>query len=66
MEKEKIFENVQENIAIENFRTVHKKHEKTKKILQSTLTVMICSLSVTGIVFAKDISTKLYDKKKRI
>ena len=61
MGKEKIFENVQENIAIENFRTVHKKHEKTKKILQSTLTVMICSLSVTGIVFAKDISTKLYD-----
>ena len=61
MGKEKIFENVQENIAIENFRALHKKHERTKKILQSTLTVMICSLSVTGIVFAKDISTKLYD-----
>lgn len=61
MGKEKIFENLQENIAIENFRTVYKKHEKTKKILQSTLTVMICCLSVTGIVFAKDISTKIYD-----
>ena len=61
MEKEKIFENIQENIAIENFRTIHKKHERTKKILQSTLTVMICCLSITGIVFAKDISTKLYD-----
>ena len=61
MEKEKIFENIQENIAIENFRTIHKKHERTKKILQSTLTVMICCLSVTGIVFANDISTKLYD-----
>ena len=61
MEKEKIFENLQENIAIENFRTVHKKHEKIKKIVQSTLTVMICCLSVTGIVFAKDISTKIYD-----
>ena len=61
MGKEKIFKNIQENIAIENFRTVHKKHERTKKILQSTLTVMICCLSITGIVFAKDISTKLYD-----
>ena len=61
MGKEKIFENLQENIAIENFRTVHKKHEKIKKIVQSTLTVMICCLSVTGIVFAKDISTKIYD-----
>lgn len=61
MGKEKIFENIQENIAIENFRTIHKKHERTKKILQSTLTVMICCLSITGIVFAKDISTKLYD-----
>ncbi len=61
MEKDKIFENIQENIAIENFRTIHKKHERTKRILQSTLTVMICCLSITGIVFAKDISTKLYD-----
>ena len=61
MGKEKIFKNIQENIAIENFRTVHKKHERTKKILQSTLTVMICCFSITGIVFAKDISTKLYD-----
>ncbi len=61
MGKEKIFENIQENIAIENFRTIHKKHERTKKILQRTLTVMICCLSITGIVFAKDISTKLYD-----
>ena len=60
MGKEKIFENLQENIAIENFRTIYKKHEKTKKILQSTVTVMICCLSITGIVFAKDISTKVY------
>lgn len=61
MGKDKIFENIQENIAIENFRTTHKRHERTKKIIQSTLTVMICCLSITGIVFAKDISTKLYN-----
>ncbi len=61
MDKENILNNIQENIAIENFRTIHKKHETIKKILQSTLTVMICCLSVTGIVFAKDISTKIYD-----
>ncbi len=61
MNKENILNNIQENIAIEKFRTIHKRQEKTKKILQSTLTVIICCLSVTGIVFAKDISTKLYD-----
>ncbi len=61
MEKEKILENLQENIAIENFRTLHNRHKKTKKILQSTFTTMICCLSITGIVFAKDISTKIYD-----
>lgn len=61
MNKENILNNIQENIAIEKFRTIHKRQEKAKKILQSTLTVIICCLSVTGIVFAKDISTKLYD-----
>ena len=51
MNKENILNNIQENIAIEKFRTIHKRQEKTKKILQSTLTVVICCLSVTGIVF---------------
>lgn len=62
MEKSKILKNLKENIAIENFREINKKSERTKKILQSTLTVTICCLSLTGMVFAKDISTKIYNK----
>ena len=42
MEKSKILKNLKENIAIENFREINKKSERTKKILQSTLTVTIC------------------------
>lgn len=30
--------------------------------MQSTFTVTICCLSLTGMVFAKDISTKIYNK----
>lgn len=62
MSREKILNNIKDNIAIENFRTINRKHEKTKKILQSTLTVAMCSLSITGIVFAKDISNQIYNK----
>ena len=62
MSREKILNNIQDNIAIENFRTINRKHERTKKILQSTLTVAMCSLSITGIVFAKDISNQIYNK----
>lgn len=62
MSREKILNNIKDNIAIENFRTINKKHERTKKILQSTLTVVMCSLSITGIVFAKDISNQIYNK----
>ena len=62
MSREKILNNIKDNIAIENFRTINKKRERTKKILQSTLTVAMCSLSITGIVFAKDISNQIYNK----
>ncbi len=61
MEKEKCFEKLEENMAIENFRTIYCKHKRIKKTLQSTCITIICCLSITGIVFAKDISTKIYD-----
>lgn len=61
MSKEKVLTNLKNNIAMENFREVNQKQNKAKKILQSTFTVIICTLSVTGIVFAKEISTKIYD-----
>lgn len=62
MNKSKILENIKDNVAIDNFRKINRRHEKTKKILQNTLAVVICCLSVTGIVFAKDISNQIYNK----
>lgn len=62
MDKLKILENIKENIAIDNFREINKKHEKMKRMLQSTFMVTICCLSLTGMVFAKDISTRIYNK----
>lgn len=62
MEKSKILENIKDNIAIENFREINKKHEKVKKMLQSSLMVTVSCLSLTGMVFAKDISTRIYNK----
>lgn len=61
MGKEKIYENLAENISLENFKIIDKKNRRIKNILQTTLTVAICSLSITGMVFAKDISTKIYE-----
>ena len=62
MEKSKILENIKDNIAIDNFREIDRKQKKVKKMLQSTLMMTICSLSLTGMVFAKDISTRIYNK----
>lgn len=62
MDKTKILENIKDNIAIENFREINRKHEKVKRMLQSSLMVTVCCLSLTGMVFAKDISTRIYNK----
>lgn len=62
MDKSKILENIKDNIAIDNFREINKKHEKVKRMLQSSLMVTVCCLSLTGMVFAKDISTRIYNK----
>lgn len=62
MSKSKILENIKDNIAIENFREINKRKNRIKKIIQSTLTVTICCLSITGLVFAKDISNQIYNK----
>ena len=61
MSKEKVLDNLKNNIAMENFKEMNRKNIKRKRILQSTLTVVICGMAVTGMVFAKDISTKLYN-----
>ena len=62
MDKLKILENIKDNIAIDNFREINKKHEKVKRMLQSSLMITVSCLSLTGMVFAKDISTRIYNK----
>ena len=62
MDKSKILENIKDNIAIDNFREINRKQEKVKRMLQSSLMVTVCCLSLTGMVFAKDISTRIYNK----
>lgn len=61
MEKENIYENLIENIGLENFKKIDKRKEKIKNAIQKTFTVSICFLSIAGMVFAKDISTKIYE-----
>lgn len=61
MEKEEIYKNLIENIGLENFKRIDKRNAKIKNALQKTLTVSVCALSITGMVFAKDISAKIYD-----
>ena len=62
MDKSKIFENVKDNIAIENFRKTNKRQERATRMIQSSLMITVCCLSLTGMVFAKDISTRIYNK----
>ena len=62
MDKSKILKNIKDNIAIDNFREINRKHEKVKKMLHSSFMVTVCCLSLTGMVFAKDISTRIYNK----
>ena len=66
MDKSKILENIKDNIAIDNFREINRKHEKVKKMLHSSFMVTVCCLSLTGMVFAKDISTRIYNKLRTI
>lgn len=61
MGKQDIYDNLAENIGLDNFKKIDKRNTKIKDGLQKTLTVSICALSITGMVFARDISTKIYD-----
>ena len=61
MGKEKIYENLAENISLEKFKRIDKKQRKIKSIITNTFTLAICTLSITGMVFAKEISIKVYE-----
>lgn len=61
MGKQDIYDNLAENIGIENFKRIDKKKQNRKDFFQKILTVIICMVSITGMVCAKDISIKIYD-----
>lgn len=61
MGKERIYENITENISLEKFKTIDRKQRRTKKIISNIFTLAVCVLSITGMVFAKEISAKVYE-----
>ena len=61
MSKDNIINLIKDDIAISNFKKKYQKQEKLKNIFQNILAISLCTLSITGIVFAKEISTKIYD-----
>ena len=61
MGKEKIYGNLTENIGLEKFKKAERKSEKIKSFLEKTLTIVTASLSISGMVFAKNISQAIYD-----
>lgn len=61
MPEKEIYNNIVSNIGLEKFKIKEKKSNKLKNISQITLTSVLCMTSLTSMVFAKDISTKIYD-----
>ena len=61
MGKENIYNNLINNITIEKFKEKDKKRENRINIIYTVLTVLICTFSATTMVFAKDISIKIYE-----
>ena len=61
MDKDSILNNLKDNISASNFRKERARKNKIKNILQSSFAVVICMFSITGIVCARDISSKIYE-----
>ena len=61
MSRDNILNNLKDNISVSNFRREKAKKDKLKNVLQSTFAVILCTFSITGIVFARDISVKVYE-----
>lgn len=61
MPEKDIYNNIASNIGLEKFKIKEKKSNRFKNISQITLTSVLCMTSLTSMVFAKDISTKIYD-----
>ena len=52
MGKERIYENITENISLEKFKTIDRKQRRPKKIISNIFSLAVCVLSITGMVFA--------------
>ena len=59
--RDKVYENLAENIGLEHFKAIERKQQKVKNIIGNTFALLICVLSITSMVFAKEISTKVYE-----
>lgn len=61
MSRDNILNNLKDNISVSKFRREKARKDKIRNVLQSTFAVVLCMFSITGIVFARDISTKVYE-----
>lgn len=61
MNKDNIYKNLTDNIGLETFKRIDKKERKIKNFIKNSSMLMIACLSITSMVFAKELSTKIYD-----
>ena len=61
MSKEDIYKRIRSNIAIDNYKEDEKNKAKVKNRLSSVIALVLCMFSVSSMVFAKDISLKIYE-----
>lgn len=63
MDENEILKNVQAKIAIEKFQKKESKKQRKINIIKNITMLLVGSLSITSMVFATDISTKIYENK---
>lgn len=61
MKEDKIFDALKEDIAMNKFKHKLRREEKIRNVFKGTLAVAVSLLSITGMVFAKDISRVVYE-----
>jgi hypothetical protein len=66
MNRENILNDMQDFISVDLCRIEKTRREKIEKISKSACTLLLCILSIAGIVCAKDISNKVYTKLETI
>ena len=61
MPQDDIYKRLQNSIAMDKFNKHEKMINKRKDFINSFLSLLVCVFSISGIVFANDISTKIYE-----